>query len=82
MNAKVRTILTAVAAVLGAVVVALPTLGAPVWIAAVIGVVLVACAAVGIVPPQVGGQQAGVVNPSITGHEPDVNEVPAGVPVE
>ena len=61
-----RAVLTVLAAMLAALAVSLPTLGAPVWVAVAVGVVTTGLAALGIVPPQVGGTQEGVVNPSVS----------------
>lgn len=77
LSPTVRTALTVLSAMLAALAVALPTLGAPVWVAVIVGVVTTGLAALGIVPPQVGGTQQGVVNPSVT--EPPaaaIDEVP------
>lgn len=66
LSPTVRTALTVLAAMLAALAVSLPTLGAPVWVAVIIGVATTGLAALGIVPPQVGGTQTGVVNPSVS----------------
>jgi hypothetical protein len=76
LNPTVRTILTALVAALAVVAVALPTLGAPLWVGIIIGAVVAACAAIGIVPPQVGGTQQGLVNPSLT--SPPAIDTPQG----
>ena len=66
LSPTVRTALTAIAAMLAALAVALPTLGAPLWVGIAVGVVTAGLGALGIVPPQVGGTQQGIVNPSVT----------------
>ena len=65
LSPAVRTALTALVAALGVLAVALPTLGAPLWVGVIIGALTAACAALGIVPPQVGGTQQGVVSPTV-----------------
>lgn len=81
LSPTVRSIMTAVAAALAALAVVLPTLGAPVWVAAIIGVVLVTFGALGIVPPQTGGTQQGVVSPAVVDVPPSENIVTAEPPV-
>lgn len=83
ISPSLRTALTAVVAMLAAIAVVLPTLGAPVWVAAIIGALLAGAAAVGIIPPQTGGTQVGVASPSLT--TPPAVQTPdegAGVVVE
>lgn len=78
LSPSVRAVVTAVLAALAVVAVALPTLGAPIWVGVVIAALTAAGAALGVVPPQVGGTQQGVVSPSVV--EPpaaDVEEAPA-----
>jgi hypothetical protein len=56
---KIRTVLTALVAALAVVAVALPSLGAPLWVGIIIGAVVAGLGAIGIVPPQTGGTQEG-----------------------
>lgn len=78
LSPKVRSILTVVATVLAVAAAVIPTVtGVPVVVGAIIAAVLTALAGFGIVPPQVGGTQVGVANPSVV--EPpaaDVAEAP------
>lgn len=76
LNPTVRAVLTALVAGLAVVAVALPTLGAPLWVGIVIGAVVAACGALGIVPPQTGGTQQGLVSPSLT--TPPAIDTPQG----
>lgn len=71
-----RSILTAVVASLAVVAVALPTLGAPLWVGVLIGAVTAGAGALGIVPPQTGGTQHGLVSPSVS--EPPAAQVEDG----
>ena len=74
LNPTVRWLLGAVAAVVGFLAASDP-FGLPPWAQGVIATASVLFGALGIVPPQVGGTQQGVVNPSVT--EPpaaDINE--------
>jgi hypothetical protein len=75
LSPNVRALLTALVAALAVVAVALPTLGAPVWVGIVLGALSAGFGALGIVPPQVGGTQAGVVNPTVV--EPPAADVVA-----
>jgi hypothetical protein len=65
LSPTVRTILTVIAAIVAALAVAIPTLGAPVWVGVLLGVVTTGLAALGIVPPQTGGTQQGVASPTV-----------------
>lgn len=68
-----RAILTAVVAMLAALAVTLPTLGAPVWVGVIVGVLNAGFGALGILPPQTGGTQVGVVSPTVV--EPPAADV-------
>jgi hypothetical protein len=66
LSPKVRSVLTVVAALLAVAAVVLPAVtGVPVAVGAVVAALLTALAGLGIVPPQVGGTQLGVANPSV-----------------
>jgi hypothetical protein len=73
LSPTARSIATAVLAALGAIAVALPTLGAPVWVAVILGAILVAGGSLGLVPPQTGGTQVGLSSPTIV--EPPAADV-------
>jgi hypothetical protein len=69
LSPKVRSVLTVIATILAVIAAVLPAVtGVPVVVGAVIAAVLTALAGFGIVPPQVGGVQVGVVDPSISRH--------------
>lgn len=66
LSPKVRSTLTVVATVVAAVGGFLVTLdGIPDWIGVVVAGLGAVFAALGIVPPQVGGTQKGVVSPDV-----------------
>jgi hypothetical protein len=65
LNPTVRWILGGLAAVVGFLA-AFDPFGLPPWAQGVIACLSVLFGALGIVPPQVGGTQQGVVNPSVT----------------
>jgi hypothetical protein len=62
----VRTVLTALVAALAVVAVALPTLGAPLWVGVILGALTAGLGAVGIVPPQTGGTQEGGIKAQLS----------------
>lgn len=65
LSPTVRSILVVVGVILGAVVPVLVTAGVPVIVTAVAGAVVTALVGLGIVPPQTGGTQVGVVTPAV-----------------
>lgn len=73
LSPTARAVLTALLVALGSVAVALPTLGAPLWVGVVIGALTAAGASLGLVPPQVGGTQVGLANPTVV--EPPAADV-------
>lgn len=73
LSPTARALLTALVAGLAVVAVALPTLGAPVWVGVILGALSAAFGALGIVPPQTGGTQVGVTSPTVV--EPPVANV-------
>lgn len=75
LSPTVRTVLTVVAVVVTALAVALPTLGAPVWAAVVVGIISSSLGALGIVPPQAGGVQVGLTSPTVVGQKPPTDTV-------
>ena len=75
LSPTLRWLLGGVAAVVAALA-AYDPFGLPSWAQGVIGLLSVLFAALGIVPPQVGGTQQGVVNPSVT--EPPEADVATG----
>lgn len=79
LSPTVRAVLTVVGIFVGALAVILPTLGLPVWIGAILGAVTATLGYLGIVPPQVGGQQVGIANPTIV--EPPAADVVEQPPV-
>ena len=72
LSPTLRWLLGGVAAVVVALS-AYDPFGLPQWAQGVLSLTAVLFAALGIVPPQVGGTQQGVVNPSIT--EPPAADV-------
>lgn len=67
LSPAARAVLTAVLAGLTAFGAVLPTLSnVPTWVGVLIAVVSASFGALGIIPPQVGGTQQGVTNPSLT----------------
>jgi hypothetical protein len=75
LSPTVRTVLTFLAATLGALIPVLATLGVSVILLAVAGAIVVGLAAIGIIPPQTGGTQVGVVSPAI-GTPPAIDTEP------
>ena len=73
LSPTARAVLTAIVAALAVVAVALPTLGAPLWVGVILGAVTAGFGALGIVPPQTGGTQVGVKSPAVI--EPPVAAV-------
>lgn len=71
LSPTARTLLTALVAALAVIAVALPTLGAPLWVGVIVGALSAFFGALGIVPPQVGGQQVGLTNPSVVNQPAD-----------
>jgi hypothetical protein len=68
LSPTARTLLTAVASGVAALggLLAAGTIGdAPEWLGVAVAVLGAVFAALGVVPPQVGGTQEGVVNPSV-----------------
>lgn len=61
----VRTVLIVVAVVAGTLTGVGAALGVPAVVISIAGALTAALAGLGIVPPQVGGTQQGVVNPSV-----------------
>ena len=65
LSPTVRSILTIVGVVLATVIPVLATAGVPLVVTAVLGAVVAAFGYLGLVPPQVGGTQQGVVSPTV-----------------
>jgi hypothetical protein len=67
LSPTARWVLGGVAAGVAAFGALLPTLsGVPDWVGVAVAVLAAVFGALGIIPPQVGGTQQGVANPSIT----------------
>lgn len=76
-----RTVLTAVASGVAALggLLAAGTIGdAPEWLGVAVAVLGAVFAALGVVPPQVGGTQQGVANPTVVDVPPSENIQPEG----
>jgi hypothetical protein len=65
LSPTLRTVLTFLAATLGALIPVGATIGIPLVALVVMGAFVAGLAAIGIIPPQTGGTQVGVVSPAI-----------------
>lgn len=78
LSPTARTVLTILGVILATVIPVLATAGVPVIVTAVMGAIVAAFGYLGLVPPQVGGTQQGVMSPAVV-EPPEADVVDAPV---